>query len=110
MTNDDMQEGMREGWYALFLSIRLNLTPAQAVRAISGHSPTPRYLTREELTALYDEQERLRKERMRRRRKTPRALAYQREYQRRYRKRLAQRRVDARGVEGTSGQEALVPE
>ena len=102
MTNDDMQEGMREGWYALFLSIRLNLTPAQALRAISGRSPTPRYLTREELTALYDEQECLRKERMRRRRKTPRALAYQREYQRRYRKRLAQRRVDARGVEGTS--------
>ncbi len=96
MTKDEMQEGMREGWYALFLAIRLNLTPAQALRAINGHSPTPRYLTREELTALYEEQERLRKERMRHRRQTPQELAYQREYQRRYRRRQAERRAAQR--------------
>lgn len=97
MTNDEMEQGMREGWYALFLAIRLNLTPAQALRAINGRSPTPRYLTREQLTALWEEQEHLRRERMARRRRTPQALRYQREYQRRYRKLRSAQRTESMG-------------
>ncbi len=77
-----MDDQNRAGWYALYLSITQNITPARAISTMEGRRRGGRPLSWEQFVAAYHAgEQKIRSQRLRRNR-SEKVREYQREYRR----------------------------
>lgn len=79
-----MKDDNQTGWYALYLSITQNISPAHAMAAMEGKRRDIHRLSWEEFVAVYRESEERLRLAQRKRNSSEKARAYQREYRRRH--------------------------
>jgi hypothetical protein len=75
-----MKDDNRAGWYALYLSITQNLSPARALSAMEGRKRNFKPLSWEEFITVYRAGEARLREMQRKRNGCEKTRAYQREY------------------------------
>jgi hypothetical protein len=77
-----MKDDNRMGWYALYLSITQNISPAHAMAAMEGKRRDIRRLAWDEFVKIYRENEEKLRQAQRKRNSSEKSRAYQREYRR----------------------------
>jgi hypothetical protein len=77
-----MKDDNQTGWYALYLSITQNISPARAMAAMEGKRSDIKRLTWEEFVEIYRENEERLHLAQRRRNSSEKSRAYQRDYRR----------------------------
>jgi hypothetical protein len=77
-----MKDDNQTGWYALYLSITQNVSPAHAMAAMEGKRRDIKKLSWADFVRIYRENEEKRRLQQRKRNSTESAKQYQREYRR----------------------------